>query len=312
MLRVAQMARLLLDFNEHYIYSQNLAKLKHPKIMFRFQQQQESNTKVPDTISFEQKDSIHNGTDECTTTSSSTAGSFSSDELQALNTALCFLASINADIAEIHAFLIAHPHALLLEGVGQMPEESAHAIVTQQLQRCRCFATTCQENRMQVLSALDRGFAHYESLRWGQKGQTSRSIPADYLEELIKLEQQIRNWRHEELVLRHRLIETVGEVRNYRDELNHVNTQNRRPLLLCTARSDVFAKRSSLEYRVGLASLNLSCVEREHGELLKQIRQGRQVQFAVLKRVFADCRRHVCIGHKASFPQTKKSSQATG
>ena len=47
------------------------------------------------------------------------------DRLQSLNTALCFLCSVNADALEVERFLIARPDALLLEGAGNLPEESA-------------------------------------------------------------------------------------------------------------------------------------------------------------------------------------------
>ena len=261
------------------------------------------NTKVPESITIERPcgaNSTENGDflgggDDCTTVSSAGSSlSCSADELQALNTALCFLVSINADVQEVHAFLLGHPQALLLEGVGPIPEESAHQIAQQQLQRCRCFTPTCKQNRLQVLVALDRGFEYYETERWKQQTSDPRPIPRDYLHELVKLESQIRAWRSEELTLRHRLLETANQVRQHQGELNQVNSQNRRSLLLCTARSDVFAKRNVLEYRVGLATLNLSSVGREHRDLLREIRHGRQEQFDVLKQVFAGCNRHVC------------------
>ena len=268
--------------------------------MFDFQSW--GNTKVPESITIERTcgNSIEGGDDldggdDCTTASSTASShSCSADELQALNTALCFLVSINADVQEVHAFLLGHPQALLLEGVGPIPEESAHQIAQQQLQRCRCFTPTCKQNRLQVLVALDRGFGYYETERWQQQTSDPRPIPRDYLQELVKLESQIRAWRAEELTLRHRLLETASQVRLHQGELNQVDSQNRRSLLLCTARSEVFAKRNVLEYRVGLATLHLSRVGREHRDLLRQIRQARHVQFDVLKQVFAGCNRHVC------------------
>jgi hypothetical protein len=236
-------------------------------------------------------------TDECTLASSaaSVCSLGGADELQALNTILCVLVSFNADVQEIQSFLAAHPRALLLEGVGSVPEESAQYIVKQLMKGCQCFSPMCKQNRLLVLAALDRGFAHYEAARWEKNHRPY--IDRFDLDQLVQLEGQIRTWRTEELTLRFRLLEIASEVRLHKGDLDKMNLQSRRALLLCTARSDTFARRSDLEYRVGLAELNLTSVSREHGALLQQIWHGRQEQFGLLTKALGERRRHVCTPH---------------
>lgn len=245
--------------------------------------------KVPSSISFERRHSIdHQSTASTENTTVASSPSTSADELQALNTALCFLASINADANEIDSFLRAHPQALLLEGAGPIPDECARFIIEHHLQRCHCFAPTCSENRLRVLKCLEQGFEHYDWERWCHPA--GQSVPAVYLEALSKIERDIRIWRAEEMILRHRLLETAREVRESRRELDQ--SKKRSILLSCATKAHEI--RSALEQRLQATALNFSSVEREHGELLRNIRASRQVQFSILKQVFAGCRRHVC------------------
>jgi hypothetical protein len=244
---------------------------------------------LPELIEFEADSTM-----ECKTSDESL------DELQALNTALCFLCSINADAKEVETFLTEHPDALLLEGVGNLPEESARYIVSEQTNRCECFNISCNQNRMQVLSVLDRGFEYYQSLSFRQR--PNRKAWAVYAQKLLTVERDIRELRLEEVSTRHRLLERAVEVQSFQDELEQVQTYDSKSalaMLACTSRkSDVFERKSVLEYQIGVALLNLSSVEREHKVLLREIRHGRRMQFAMLKTAFDGCKRNVCAVSK--------------
>lgn len=217
------------------------------------------------------------------------------DELQTLNTGLCFLCSINADATEVASFLRAHPQALLLEGAAHLQEESARAIVHEQMRRCECFSPACHQNRLKVLQHLDRGFLYYQS-RQRTRQQNAWGMYAD---KLIGLEHDIRKLRMEELLMRNRLVETAVEVRGFRDELDQYAKYQTSglALLACTRNHELVQRKSVLEYQVGVASLNLSSVEREHKTLLKEIRERRKTQFVLLKTAFDGVRRHVCVSN---------------
>jgi hypothetical protein len=60
-----------------------------------------------------------------------------------------------------------------------------------------------------------------------------------------------------------------------------------------------------LEYQIGVASLKLSSVEREHKVLLREIRHGRRMQFTMLKTAFDGSKRHVCAVSKATQHNTR-------
>jgi hypothetical protein len=170
------------------------------------------------------------------------------DALQALNTALCFLVSINADATCVEEFLLSHPGALLLEGTGHVPEESASHILEAQMGACQCFSPLCQSNRRAVQKLLDRGFEHYSSRRIQQHhqnpptqlGVSSRvgTVVGDmggmwtsgagfhassslaswdltaYGHRMRVLERNVRIARRKELRLRHRILEAALHVRD--------------------------------------------------------------------------------------------------
>lgn len=221
------------------------------------------------------------------------------DELQSLNTALCFLCSINAVSTEIETFLTAHPEALLLEGTGNLPEESASFIVTEQINRCECFNEACNQNRLKVLTVLNRGFEFYQSKNLRERASDTEDW-LFYAEQLVTVERDIRTLRLEEMATRQRLLESAVEVRAIQDELDQIYKYEHKSalsMLACRTRNksnDMFARRSVLEYQVNVASQNLQSVEREHKVLLKEIRHGRRMQFAMLKNAFEGCQRHVC------------------
>ena len=62
-------------------------------------------------------------------------GEESLDFAQALNTALCFLCWINADVSVAEEFLTRWPEALLLEGSNN--QDCASCIVKQRMRQCR-------------------------------------------------------------------------------------------------------------------------------------------------------------------------------
>ena len=160
------------------------------------------------------------------------------DEIQALNTALCYLCSINADVAEVEAFLHVYPESLLLEGTNPTLEESARfALLTQTCCCCGCrdSSSSCQRNRKAILDhCLSQDFVsfhrqkrqHYQE-RWEQQQQhplfwnhgTTVTVPQQqqeqqwnkYRQKLILVEQNVRHWRREEWNVRQRLLELAME-----------------------------------------------------------------------------------------------------
>ena len=241
------------------------------------------------------------------------------DALQALNTALCYLCSINADAVEVERFLRAHPEALLLEGLCLLPEDSARYILQQHVQRCRCQGL-CRLNRVRVLDLLDQGFAVYQARREACSTPPERwSTP---FAELVKVEREIRQWRIQELTMRNVWLEMSVEVRTYQDERNRYelsrdeyalgHRSSALSKLAClrpnSLKEDGEDRRAVLEYQVQVAMDNVRSVEREHAQVLQLIREGRRRQFNILKQTFAGCPRHdICsmgIRAKASGATT--------
>jgi len=236
------------------------------------------------------------------------------DSLQALNTTLCFLSSINADVAEVvERFVILHPESLLLEGAGILPEESAKYILQDRMRHCRCTIEACNQNRSAILRLLSRGFEHYHQVHLEQQDSPQAQLQnwvttlwGKYGEDLITLEREIRELRVQEMSLRGRFLETACEVRHYQGELERVQSSfstgahklTALSLLACHLqknKTDLFARKSVLEYQVGVAQVNLTSVEREHREALHKIRNARRVQFSLLTTAFEGCQRHVCV-----------------
>jgi hypothetical protein len=168
------------------------------------------------------------------------------DELQALNTALCFLVSINADCGVVHQFVSRHPDALLLEGTGSKRDESAGSILVAQLRNCACFSPLCRQNRESVRRILDRGFEHYSLRRIQMEGRQTAVATHDQLGDdddcgaggddgsflspslrshtayggrMRKLERHVRLARRCELRLRHQILEATIQVRDLEGQL---------------------------------------------------------------------------------------------
>lgn len=223
------------------------------------------------------------------------------DELQASNTVLCFLCSINAYAEEIEKFLKSHPEALLLEGVGEIYEDSAKHINEEQMQRCECFLNSCKSNRKRIKSLIECGFEYFHKKK---VHATDCKYWPRAQARVIKLEQNIRQMRSEETTLRNNLLESVCQERVYLDQLTHVHAQTGIARLACTRRNQLLERRSTLEYQFDLAALNRSAMERELKNILVEIRRARRAQFSVLKNACSDVRRVVCATRKSSFKVT--------
>lgn len=241
------------------------------------------------------------------------------DELQALNTALCFLCSINADVAEVESFLKFHPESLLLEGACLLPEDSAVYILRQHMRRCKCQGL-CNLNRVRVLGLLNAGFQAFQAKR-DYRTESDSKVWDIYFGRLVDVEHEVRRLRREELMMRNTLTETAFEVKSYRQELNDLyqsledreSRSNALKLLACTRhRSGSFfdgGRRNVLEYQVSVASINLKSVEREHAAVLHRIRESRRRQFSILKRAFQDCERHEICSLGSAVDAKRKQSQ---
>jgi len=236
---------------------------------------------VPGSIAFEQQETFDLSANTHTTTPSTSETFFlmstqsSEDTLQSLHTALCFLTSVNADVKEVVSFLTAHPASLLLEGIGFLNEESAQYIVSSRMKDCYCSRETCRGNRVRVLDTLRKGFEYFDLLH-GREESTTMSLES--IEELTQLERQVRAWRNEEELIRHRLCDI-------RRQLSYCKSQS--------SRKHVTIQRKSSCKAVVLSSEFVS-VEREYCDLLQHIKRARRAQFATLKREFSRCKRHVC------------------
>jgi hypothetical protein len=226
------------------------------------------------------------------------------NEVQALHTALCFLCSVNAGVAEVETFLTNHPEALLLDGTGYLEDESARIIVEEQMSRCECYDAACNQNRRYVISVLDKGFEHYQDRHFRQESTSCQQSWGIYAGKLLKLEHNIRNRRVQELTMRHRVLQAAIEVHSFQDQLEQILSKSTTGLALfkCHWNQDTFARRSVLEYQHGVALVNLSTIEREHKGLLRKIREGRRTQFVLLKRVFDGVQRRVCLSTRTQSP----------
>ena len=255
------------------------------------------------------------GNDDVSSSAQSNSSIFSNtmedslDEVQAMNTALCFLCRINADFEEVERFLLRYPEALLFE--GSQPGESACKVVEEQMRHCKCFIPVCNENRRRVLAILRRGFEYYRGMvsidpfqdELFNGCEPSVSAWQFYSEQLQALERDMREIKTEEMSVRNRIVETSVEVRASQLELEGVSRKenmNRSTLSLlsCRRSSDIFAQRSVLEYKLGIATLNVSSLEKEQALMDQERLAARRMQLALLKNAFGGCRRHMCEASK--------------
>lgn len=226
-----------------------------------------------------------------------------------MNTALCFLCRINADFEEVERFLLKYSEALLFE--DSKPGKSACKVVEEQMRHCKCFIPVCNENRRRVLAVLKRGFEYYRgmvSIDPFQDELFSGSEPSVsawqfYSEQLQALERDMREIKAEEMAVRNRIVETSVEMRASQLELEGVSRKenvNRSTLSLlsCRRSSDIYARRSVLEYKLGITTLNVSSLEKEQALIDQERLAARRMQLALLKNAFGGCRRHVCEASK--------------
>jgi hypothetical protein len=255
------------------------------------------------------------GNDDVSSSAQSNSSIFSNtmedsmDEVQAMNTALCFLCRINADFEEVERFLLRYPEALLFE--NSQPGESACKVVEEQMRHCKCFIPVCNENRRRVLAVLKRGFEYYRGMvsidsfqdELFNGSEPSGSAWQFYSEQLQALERDMREIKTEEMSVRNRIVETSVEVRASQLELEGVSRKenmNRSTLSLlsCRRSSDIYARRSVLEYKLGIETLNVSSLEKEQALIDQERLAARRMQLALLKNAFGGCRRHVCEASK--------------
>jgi len=205
------------------------------------------------------------------------------DELQSLNTALCFLCSINADVEEVKSFLRAHPEALLLEGASRLVEESASFILL--TRTCSCGEmSSCSRNRKAILDeCLSQDFPFYKDQQHAEGKDTARYTQwGVYRQDLMLVEQDIRHWRREESNLQQQFFETAIGGEGVGDR--------RRSRWSCVASS----KRVGNERLRQERSLTIVALKERHQQLLAEIRRARQLQFRLLKHTFNGIQRHLC------------------
>lgn len=233
------------------------------------------------------------------------------DEVQAMNTGLYFLCRINADFREVEDFLMRYPESLLFEGT--QPGESAKLVVEEEIQNCRCFNQVCNGNRRRVLAVISRGFEYYRGMRLDDRLQDDKplrkSSPTNnwhlYSDQLRAIERDAREVNMQDMAVRSRILESRLALRTFQMELEGLSRResaNRSPLALLACRShrnsDLFAHRSVVEYKLGVTTLNMSCLEKEHSMIDQETRSLARMQLTLLKNAFGGCRRHVCEASK--------------
>lgn len=106
-------------------------------------------------------------------------------EIQAIQSALYFLCLINADASVVHQFLLSYPEALLFEGINTTFDNrndystGLEDLISAQMDRCRCFSTTCNENRLKVLELIRKGFKYFRSKRNSSNPSLDDGNPLD-------------------------------------------------------------------------------------------------------------------------------------
>ena len=219
------------------------------------------------------------------------------DEVYAMNTALCFLCSINADYREVESYLVRHPEALLFEGTE--PQESAQFIVEEQMRICQCFTPECNGNRRKVLAIVNRGFEFFRGQTMEQRIRDKsfdKSNWHHYAQQLRLIERDIREKKMQDMALRSRVIEARIAIRAFQIELHGASKRenSKLALLACHRSSDIFANRSLAEYKLGIATLTMTSLEKEQTLIDQEKMASRRMQIALLKNAFGGCRRHVC------------------
>jgi hypothetical protein len=223
------------------------------------------------------------------------------DALQAVHTALCYFCYINARADLVRDFLTAHPHGLLLEGTGIVVEESASYILQQQQQCCCCTnESACWKNRRKLVQLIARGPDYWLHCKEQQMQSSNSSCElnvswSNVQEPMIALEKEISWLRLQETELSLMRLETAVRVRRCEDELRLAKNcgsylvkqqQQKRIVCLMPNRKESARRRSKLECQMSAAMADLDWMDRNHAEILLRIRQGRRLQFQLLKKTF--------------------------
>jgi hypothetical protein len=252
---------------------------------------------------------------------SSSSGSEDSSlmEIQTMKSALCFLCSINADSKEVERFLRRNPEALLFEGTDRYT--SVEQVVLEQMKRCTCFVSACNENRKKILKLLKLGFEHYKSMvlmttagndlvfrRITSESNfriTSESNLDVYAGQLQSLECDLREVKTKSESVRSRISETQVQLKTFRFELEGISKQgisNRSSItLLACQRKRTIERRLLLENSLGVATLSVTSLEQEREILLRESRTANRLKEALLKSAFVGCRRHMCEASKVNY-----------
>lgn len=234
------------------------------------------------------------------------------DFAQALNTALCFLCWINADVGVAEEFLTRWPEALLLEGTNQ---DCASCIVKQRKRQCSCNT----QNLEALLRVISRGFLYYKHKHMndllgtgvGDEDQSVKVVElrsTSVFPKLMSTGRHLRNLSVEECAVHSQMAEAhVAKVLLER-KLHETKALAKRKmsrvgaLFACGSEriKELQDRVARLEHSVQMAELKLASVEREHGLLVNAIDQGHRIQYALLKDAFEGCARHSCIHSEAT------------
>ncbi len=225
------------------------------------------------------------------------------DQIQAMHSVLCYICANNLVVDEVVAFLRSYPESLLLEGTS--PADSARDMLEMHMRQCTCFVSGCNDNRLKIIRALERGFEFYQGLHMGVI-QNAEMMPQEraqkmslHTKELCRLEHSIRELQFDEIAIRSAMLDATLERRTFSDELQKVDYQakyNRRPLsrLACGRGGELESQRSVLQYYMEVESAKIVALEKKREVVLREIRFSHRMQVALLKKIFGGCQRHVC------------------
>jgi hypothetical protein len=225
------------------------------------------------------------------------------DEVYAGTTILRFLCLLNADYTEIESFLMCCPEAIMFE---RSEESHIQDILLQQMRKCKCFGTSCNANRKEIVRVIRRGFHYYSSV---QRASPYESIFMESIErgqrktfmlQLYAVGRDLRSISKKEEEVERKLKDASSDVNNRRRQLEGVSKlddSNRSPLSLLQCKKvkvDTVEQRISLEKSFAFATLRISSLEQERSLLAMEHDAAIRLKQALLKNAYAKCRRHVC------------------
>jgi hypothetical protein len=224
---------------------------------------------------------------------------------------MSYLCWINADVRCVDSFLKKYPEALLLEGTNQ---DTARSIVEHRLRRCTCTDRRCNENRIQVLEKLDKGFEEYQSKHMKDllRGKVDKSHPlvaklksTFVFPQLMTSGRYLRGLAVEESAVRSQVLELhvakaglEQEVKELRAVVDRKTPRAMvRVLFACTTEKskDKGLQLSKLELDLQIAQQKLSMAHQEHKLLIDAIDRGQKSKYVLLQKAFEGCDRYVCV-----------------